>query len=198
MKPFFPFYFRLRLWPRFRRSHTAGRQPVGRCMRATGGERGYEAPAPAPSSTCFQTEPVVLWGFTGALSHDSVQSLSHVWLFTTSWTTARQASLSITCSWSLLKLMSIQSVIFNHLILCHPLLLSSIFPSIGVFSNESVLLIRWPKCWSSSFSISSSNEHWDWFPLGWTGLISLQSKGLSRVFSNTIIQKHQFFKSVTW
>ena len=91
----------------------------------------------------------------------SVQSLSHVWLFVTPWTTARQASLSITNSRSLLKLTSIESVMpFNHLILCRPLLhLPSIFPSIRVFSIESVLHIRWPKYWSFSFSISPSNEH---------------------------------------
>ena len=87
--------------------------------------------------------------------------LSHVWLFVTPWTAAWQASLSITNSWSLLKLMSIESVMpSNHLILCHPLLLlPSIFPSIRVFSNESVLHIRWPKYWSFSFNISPSNEH---------------------------------------
>ena len=80
-----------------------------------------------------------------------VQSLSHVRLFATSWTAARQASLSITISQSLLKLMSIKLVMpSNHLILCHPLLLTSIFPSIRVFPNESVLCIRWPKCWSFS------------------------------------------------
>ena len=91
----------------------------------------------------------------------SVQSLSHVWLFVTSWTAADRASLSITNSQSLLKLMSIESVMsFNHLILCRPLLLPpSIFPSIRVFSNESVLPIRWPKYWSFSFSISPSNEY---------------------------------------
>ena len=90
----------------------------------------------------------------------SVQSLSHVWLFATPWTAAHQASLSITNSWSLLKLMSIESVMpSNHLILCHPLLLlPSIFPHIRVFSNESVLCIRWPN-WSFSFNISPSNEH---------------------------------------
>ena len=80
--------------------------------------------------------------------------------FATPWTAARQASLSITNSWSLLKLISIKSVMpSNHFILCHPLLLSSIFPSIGVFSNESVLHITWPKYWSFSFSISPSNEY---------------------------------------
>ena len=81
----------------------------------------------------------------------------------------------------------------NHLILCHPLLLlPSIFPSSRVFFNESVLHIRWPKYWIFSFSTSPSNEYSDGFPLGWTGWISLQSKGLSRVF-NTTVQKHQFF-----
>ena len=90
----------------------------------------------------------------------SFQSLSRVQLLATSWTAAHQASLSITNSWSLLKLMPIVSVIpSNHLILCHPLLPPSIFPSIRVFSNESVLCIRWPKYWSFSFSISPSNEY---------------------------------------
>ena len=84
----------------------------------------------------------------------------------------------------------------NHLILCRPLLLPpSIFLSIRVFSNESILRIRWPKYWSFSFSISSSMNIQDWFPLGWTGWICLQAKGLSRVFSNTTVQKHQFFSS---
>ena len=123
----------------------------------------------------------------------SVQSLSRVQLFVTSWTAAHQASLSITNSRSLLKLMFIESVIpSNHLILCCPLLLPSIFPSIRVFSNESALHIRWPKYWSFIFNISPSNEHPDWSPLGWIGWISLQSKGLWRVFSNTTVQKHQF------
>ena len=82
----------------------------------------------------------------------------------------------------------------NHLILCRPLLLPlSVFPSIRVFSNESVLHVRWPKFWSFSFSISPSNEYSYWFPLEWTGWISLQSKGLSRVLSNSTVQKHQFF-----
>ena len=91
----------------------------------------------------------------------SVQSLSHVQLFATPWTAACQASLSITNAQSLLKLMSIESVMpSNHLILCCPLLLlPSVFPSIRVFSNESVLRIRWPKYWSFSFSISPSNEY---------------------------------------
>ena len=98
----------------------------------------------------------------------SVQSLSCVRLFVTPWTAACQASLSFTNSWSLLKLMPIESVMpSNHLILCHPLLLlPSIFPTIRVFSNESTLCIRWPKYWSFSFSISPSNEY--------SGLISLR------------------------
>ena len=99
-------------------------------------------------------------------------------------------------SWGLLKLMSIESVMpSKNLILCHPLLLPSIFPSIRVFSNGLALLIRCPKYWgfSFSFSISLPNEYSGLFPLGLTGLISLLSKGVSRVFSNTIVQKHQFF-----
>ena len=97
----------------------------------------------------------------------SVQSLSTVWLFATPWTAAFQASLSITNSWSLLKLMSIKSVMpSNHLILCHPLLLlPSIFPSIRVFSSDSVLHIRWPKYWSFSFSIVRPMNIHKWFPL---------------------------------
>ena len=101
----------------------------------------------------------------------------------------------ITISWSLLKLMSIVSVMLsNHLILCCPLLLPpSIFPLIRVFSNESVLQIRLPMYQSFSISISPSKGTQDWFPLGWTGLISLLSKGLSRVFSSTTVWKYQFF-----
>ena len=126
---------------------------------------------------------------------NSVQSFSHIWLFATPRIAAHRASLSITNSWSLHKLMSIESVMpSNNLILCHPLLLlPSIFPSIRVFSNESVLRTRQPKYWGFSFNISTSNEHSGLIPLGWTGWISSQSKGLSRVFSNTTVQKHQFF-----
>ena len=123
----------------------------------------------------------------------SVQLLSHVQLFATPWITAHQASLPITNSWSSLKLMSIELVMpYSHLILCRPLfLLPPIPPSIRVFSNESTLHMRWPKYWSFSFSISPDTQ--DWSPLGWTDWISLQSKRLSRVFSNTTVQKHQFF-----
>ena len=125
----------------------------------------------------------------------SVQSFSHVQLFATPWITAHQASRSIINSLSPPKPMSIESVIpSSHLILCHPLLLlPSILPSIRVFSNESTLRMRWPKYWCFSFSIIPSKEHPGWFPLEWTGWISLQSKGLPRVFSNTTVQKHQFF-----
>ena len=125
----------------------------------------------------------------------SVQSLSHVWLFATTQTAACQASLSITNSRSLLKLMSIESVMpSNHSILCHPLLhLLSTFPSIRVFSSESLLGIRWPKFWSFSFSISLSNEYSGLISFRMAWLDSLRNKGFSRVFSNTTVQKHQFF-----
>ena len=110
---------------------------------------------------------------------------------------ACQASLSITNSRSLRKLMSIESVMpSNHLIIYHPLLLPpSVFPSIRVFSNESVLRIRWPKYWTLSFSFSPTNEYSGLISLGWTSWISFQFRGISRVFSNTTIQKHQFFNT---
>ena len=123
--------------------------------------------------------------------------LSRVWPFATPWTAARQAPLSITNSQSLLKLMSIKSVMpSNHLILWHPLLLlPSICSNSRVFSKNSVLSIRWQKYWSFSFSISPFNEYSKLISLGLTGWITLQSKGLSRVFSNTTVQKHQFFSA---
>ena len=124
----------------------------------------------------------------------SVQWLSHVQLFVIPWTGACQASLSINNSRSLLKLMSIESVMpSSHVILCRPLLLlPPIPPSIRVFSNESTLCMMWPDIGvSASASVLPMNTQ-DW-SLGWTGWISLQSKGLPRVFSNTIVQKHQFF-----
>ena len=125
----------------------------------------------------------------------SVQLLTCVRLFVIPWTAACQASQSIHNSQSLLKLKCTELVMpSNHLILCRPLLLPpSTFPSIRVFSNESVLRTKWPKYWSFSFSINPFNEYLGLCPLGLTGLISLQSKGLSRVFSNTTVQKHQFF-----
>ena len=131
----------------------------------------------------------------GMHQFSSVQLLSHVQLFVTPWIAARQASLSITNSQSSLRLTSIESVMpSSHLILgCPLLLLPPIPPSITVFSNESTLHMRWPKYWSFSFNIIPSKEHPGWSPLEWTGWISLQSKGLSRVFSNTTEQRHQFF-----
>ena len=125
-----------------------------------------------------------------------VQSLSRVWLFVMPWTAARQDSLSITNSQSLLKLMSIESVMpSNHLILCCPVLLSSIFPRIKVSSNESVLHIRWPNYQSFSFSISPSKEHSGpiSFRMDWLDLLAVQGTLKSLVFSNTTVQKHQFF-----
>ena len=129
------------------------------------------------------------------MQFSSVQLLSCVQLFVTPWTATHQASLSINNSQSLPKLISIESVMpSNHLIVCHPLLLPPlIFPSIRVFPNESALQIRWPKYWSFSFNISLSNEHPGLisFRMDWLDLP--ESKGLSRVFSNTTLQKHQFF-----
>ena len=112
-----------------------------------------------------------------------VQLFSRVQLFVTPWTAARQASLFFTISQNLLKFMTIELVMpSNHLILsCPLLLLPSIFPSIGVFSSESALHIRWQKYWSFSFSISPSNAFQGWFPLGLTDLISLLSKGLPSI-----------------
>ena len=124
----------------------------------------------------------------------SVQSLSHVWLFANPWTAARQASLSITNPWSLPKLMSIELMMpSNHLILCHPiLLLPSIFPNIRVFSNEQLFPSGGQNIGVSASTTVLPMNTQDWFPLGQTGWISLQSKGLSRVFSYTTVQKHQF------
>ena len=132
------------------------------------------------------------------MTANSVQSLSHVGLFATPGIAAHQASLSITNSQSLLKLMSIELIMpSNHLILCHPLfLLPSIFPSIRVFSSESVLCIRWAKYWSFSFNISPSNEYSGLISLriDWFSLLAVQGT-LKRVFSSTTIRKHQFFST---
>ena len=124
-----------------------------------------------------------------------VLSLSHIQLFVTPWTAACQASLSITNSQSLDELMSIESVMpSNHFILCRPLLLlPSIFPSINVFSNESVFASATQSIGASVSALVFPMNIQGWFPLGLTGLISLQSKGFSKVFSNTTVQKHQFF-----
>ena len=142
----------------------------------------------------------------------SVQSLSHVRLFATPWTAARQASLSITNSQSLPRLVSIESVMpSNHLIFCHPLLLlPSIFPSIRVFSHESVLCIRWPKYWSFSFNISLFNEHPGLisFRMDWLDLLAVQgtlkhfsqfksinSSALSFLYSPTLTSIHDHWKN---
>ena len=123
------------------------------------------------------------------------QSVSQVWLFGTPWTAARQTSLSFTISQSLLKFMSIELVMpSNRLILCHPVLPSpSIFPSIRVFPVSCLFVSGGQNIGASaSVSVLPMNIQ-SWFPLGLTGLISLQSKGLSRVLSNATVQKHQFF-----
>ena len=137
---------------------------------------------------CFRTQ-------FSTVQFSSVHSLSRVQLFATPWTAAHQASLSITNSQSLLKLMSIEWVMSsNHLILCRLLLLlPSIFLSIRVFSNESARHISWPKDWSFSFNISPSSEYSGliFFRMDWLGLLAVQ--GLWRVFSNTTVQKRQFF-----
>ena len=149
------------------------------------------------------------------ISVSSVQLLSHVQLFATPWTAARQASLSITKTQSLLKLMSIESVMSpNHLILCHPLLLlPSIFPNIMVFSNESPLCIRWPKYWSFSFNINPSNEHPGLisFRMDWSDLLAVQGDSqessptpqfknlnylaLSFLYSLTLTSIHGYWKN---
>ena len=126
----------------------------------------------------------------------SVQSLSRVRLFVTPWTTAQQASLSITNSWGLLKLMSIESVmVSNHLILCHPLLLlPSIFPCIRTISKESVLHFRWPKYWSFSLNISPSNEYLGLisFRINWLDLLTVQET------LKSLPQQHSSKASILW
>ena len=151
-------------------------------------------------SNCWRSVTIssCLDGCPGCLTFGlSVQLLSHVWLFVTPWTAERQASQYITNSGSLLKLMSIKLVMpSNHLILCHPLLLlPSIFPSIRVFSNESVLCIRWPKYWSFSFSISSSNEYSALisFRMDWLDLLKVQGTLKSLQHHSSILQCSAFF-----
>ena len=140
----------------------------------------------------------LIFCFLHTVQFISVQSLSWVWLFVTPWTVVCQASLSITKPRSLFKLMSIESVMpFNYLILCHPFLsfclqsslASGSFPMSQFFASggQSIRV-------SASLSVLPMNTQ-DWSPLGWTGWISLQSKGLSRVFSNTTVQKHQLFST---
>ena len=135
-----------------------------------------------------------IWGCRFCFS--SVQSFSHVWLFATPGTAACQALQSVTNSWSLLKLMSIKTLMpSNHLILCHPLLLlPSIFPSIRIFSNESVLHIRWPKYWSFNLSISPCNEYSALisFRIDWFDLLVVQGTFKS------LLQHHSLKLSVLW
>ena len=145
---------------------------------------------------CFLSFSITYIHFYNYQTFSSLLLLSRVRLFANPWIAARQASLSITNSRSSLKLTSIESVMpSSHLIFCHSLLLlHPIPPSIRVFSNESTLHMKWPKYWRFSFSISPMNTQ-DLSPLEWTGWISLQSKGPSSVFSNTTVQKHQFFSA---
>ena len=164
--------------------------------------RGLSWGSFATASSCCcsvaQSCPTLCWGIGEA--HKGVfvvvvQSLNCVWCFVTPWTAACQASLSFTISQNLLKLMSIESVMPSHhfILCCLLLLLPSVFPSIRVFSNELTLHIRRPKIGTSTLASVLLMTIQGWSPLGLTGLISLQSKGLSRVFSSTTIQKHQFF-----
>ena len=158
-------------------------------------------PNPLNTDRAYYNWLDIIWVSTSEVREEDmllevIQSVNCVQLFVIPWTAAGQASLSFIISWSLLKLMLIELVMpSNNLILCCPfLLLLSIFSSIRVFSNESLLIISYLKYWSFSFSISPSNEHSGEFPLGLTSLITLQSKGLSRIFHNTTVQKHQFFR----
>ena len=163
-------------------------------------------------TSCCMSQPLCFCGpswaqrycYNSATTHSLfklvVPLLSHVWLFATSWTAARQASLSIPLTRSLLKLMSTESVMpYNHLILCPSLLLlPSIFPSIRVFSNELILHIKWPKYWSFSFSISPSNQYSGLisFRLDWLGLFAVQGtlKSLLQHHSSTVsIRRHSAF-----
>ena len=145
--------------------------------------------------TALTTLNSLVWSNT-LTAFSSLQSLSRVRLFVTPWTAARQASLSITNSWSLPKSMSIESVTpSNYLILClHRLLLPSIFPSIRVFSNESALCIRWPKYWSFSFNISPSNEHPGLisFRMDWLDLLAVQGT------LKSLLQHHNSKVSILW
>ena len=145
----------------------------------------------SPERSPVTYSSIQVWEFS------SVQSLSRVRIFETPWIAARQASLSITNSWSSLRLTSIESVMpSSHLILCRPLLLfPPIPPSIRVFSNESTLLMGWQSTGVSASASFPPKKSQGWSPSEWTGWISLQSKGLSRVFSNTTVQKHQHFSA---
>ena len=148
------------------------------------------------TSFCFVTKHPGTLSCCQSVQFSSVQSLSRVRLFVTLWTAALQASLSITNSQGLLKLMSVELVVpSNHLILCRPLLLpSSIFPSIRVFSNESILYIRWPKYWSFNYSISPSNEYSGLisFRMNWLDLLGVQGT------LKSLFQYHSSKESIIW
>jgi len=170
-------------WLRFTDGGTGARRTQVRDCRPEGLTWDWRPHLPASILTVMTAGNLLncLWVFGLSFSihkFNSVQLLSRVQLFATPWTAACQASLSITNSWSLPKLISIESVMpSNHLIFCHPLLLlPSIFPSIRVFSNESALCIRWPKYWSFSFNISPSNEHPGLisFRMDWLDLLAVQ------------------------
>ena len=152
---------------------------------------------PGPSVHGISQARKLEWGAISSstfLGISSVQSLSCVRLFATPWTAACQASLSITNSWSLHKLMSIESVMSSNRLICCPLLLLSIFPSIRVFSKESILHIRWPKYWSFSFSISPSNEYSGLvsFRIDWLDLLAVQGT------LKSLLQHHSSTASILW
>ena len=145
-----------------------------------------------PGNTVMLLQSLFLY-----FSHVVVQSLSHVQLFVTPWTAACLASLSLTISQSFLKLISIELMMpSNHLILCLPLLLPSIFPSIRVFFNESALYISGQSTGASASSSVLPMHIQDWFPLGLTDLTSLKSKRFSRLFSSTTVLQHHFFSTI--
>ena len=156
---------------------------------------GHVSEASTMKCVCFECCLPLKWWFFEKVVFSSVQLLSRVWLFVTPWIAACQVSLSITNSRSLLKLMSIESVMTSsHLILCRPLLACpQSFPALGSFPLSQLFTWGGQSIGvSASTSILPMNTQ-DWSPLGWTGWISLQSKGLSSIFSNTTVQKHQFF-----
>ena len=165
-------------------------------MIAISFSRGSSPSVIEPMSPAWQADSLPLSHLGSPILYfSSVQLLSCVWLFSTPWTTAHQTYLYFTNSQSLLKLMPIELVMpSDHLIPYPPLLLPP-QSSIRVFSNKSVLPIRWPKYWSFSFNISPFSEYSGLISLGLTGWLSIQSKGLSRVFSNTTVQNHQFFNT---
>ena len=146
---------------------------------------------------CFVINSVFNSQDSGWHTVSVVESLSHVWLSVTPWTAARQASLAFTISWSLLRLMSTELVMLsNHLILCRPPLLLCLqsFPESGSFPMSQFFASDGQSTGASASASVLPTNIWGWFPLGLTSLISLQSKGLSRVFSSTTVQKHQFFR----